>query len=174
MSSKGSGAAKQAQIAQLAKAAKVAKVEPGERPGDDLWPALIELTLSQKNWWVAICTELDLSPAQGHAMRALDPDRPVAMSTLADAMVCDASNVTGIVDKLESRGLIARQLAERDRRIKMLVVTERGREVRARLFARVMEPPASIAALPADARRRLAEIIRGVLAERGGAPMLFR
>ena len=26
------------------------------------------------------------------------------MSTLAEALVCDASNVTGIVDKLESRG----------------------------------------------------------------------
>src|SRR5689334_25243377 len=90
---------------------------------DELWPLLIEFVLSQKNWWISLCNELDLSPAQGHALRALDPDRPVAMSTLADHMVCDASNITGIVDKLESRGLIARQADERDRRVKMLVVT---------------------------------------------------
>jgi len=141
---------------------------------DDLWPALIEFVLSQKSWWISVCADLDLSPAQGHALRALDPDSPVAMNTLADAMVCDASNVTGIVDKLETRGLIARQGAEHDRRIKMLLVTDRGRDVRARLFARAMEPPAAVANLPADVRRRLAELIRGILAERGGPPMLFR
>ena len=104
---------------------------------------------------------------QGHALRILDPERPVAMSTLADALICDASNVTGIVDKLEARGLIARQGAERDRRIKMLAVTESGKAVRQKLFARALEPPASVAALPADVRRRLAEILRGVLDERG-------
>jgi DNA-binding MarR family transcriptional regulator len=141
---------------------------------DDLWPLLIEFVLTQKGWWISICAELDLSPAQGHALRALDPDRPVAMSTLADALVCDASNVTGIVDKLETRGLIARQGAEHDRRVKMLVVTDQGRELRRRLFARAMETPPSIAAIPADARRRLAEVLRGIIAERGGPPMLFR
>jgi DNA-binding MarR family transcriptional regulator len=156
------------------KAAGPGKLGPGPQPGDDLWPVLIEFVLSQKSWWIGLCSELDLSPAQGHALRALDPDRPVAMSALADAMVCDASNVTGIVDKLETRGLIARQGSEHDRRIKHLVVTERGREVRARLFARAMEPPPAVAALPAEVRRRLAEVLKGILAERGGAPFIFR
>ena len=159
MSSKGAGAPKAGKSGEVM---------------DDLWPALIEFVLSQKSWWISVCADLDLSPAQGHALRALDPDSPVAMNTLADAMVCDASNVTGIVDKLETRGLIARQGAEHDRRIKMLLVTDRGRDVRARLFARAMEPPAAVTNLPADVRRRLAELIRGILAERGGPPMLFR
>jgi DNA-binding MarR family transcriptional regulator len=154
--------------------AKAAGPTPVQPPVDDLWPLLIEFMLSQKGWWISLCSALDLSPAQGHALRALDPDLPVAMSALADAMFCDASNVTGIVDKLESRGLIARQGSEHDRRIKMLVVTERGREVRQQLFARAMEPPPFIAALPSDARRKLAEVLRGVLAERGGSPLLFR
>src|SRR5215471_14984245 len=89
---------------------------------EDFWPLLVEFALSQRSWWVGLCAELDLSPMQGHALRILDPDRPVAMSTLADSLICDASNVTGIVDKLESRGLITRQGDGRDRRIKMLVV----------------------------------------------------
>src|SRR5215831_13644822 len=76
---------------------------------DDLWPAVIEFTLSQRAWWVEICAEFDLTAMQGHTLRMLDPDRPVAMSALAGSLTCDASNVTGIVDKLESRGLIARQ-----------------------------------------------------------------
>ncbi|HEY1584931.1 MAG TPA: MarR family transcriptional regulator [Polyangia bacterium] len=103
---------------------------------------------------------------QGHAVRVLEPDRPLAMSTLAEALVCDASNVTGIVDKLESRGLIARQGAEGDRRIKMLVVTEKGRSLRDRLWARTMEAPRAVTALPEETRRRLAEALRAVVDER--------
>jgi len=133
---------------------------------DDCWPVMIEFLLSQKAWWVAVCAEFDLSPMQGHAVRVLEPDRPLAMSTLAEALVCDASNVTGIVDKLESLGLIARQGAEGDRRIKMLVVTEKGRSLRDQLWARTMEPPRAVTALPEETRRRLAEALRAVVDER--------
>lgn len=134
--------------------------------GDDCWPAMIEFLLSQKAWWVGICGEFDLTPVQGHALRVLDPERPVAMSSLAEQLVCDASNVTGIVDKLESRGLIARQGAEGDRRIKMLAVTEKGRQLRDQLWSRTMEPPAAVTALTEDVRRRLAEVLRAVVDER--------
>jgi DNA-binding MarR family transcriptional regulator len=138
----------------------------GHVTGDDCWPAMIEFLLSQKAWWVGICGEFDLTPVQGHALRVLDPERPVAMSSLAEQLVCDASNVTGIVDKLESRGLIARQGAEGDRRIKMLAVTEKGRQLRDQLWLRTMEPPAAVRALTEDTRRRLAEVLRAVVDER--------
>src|SRR6185436_17625019 len=127
---------------------------------------MIEFLLSQKAWWVGICGEFDLTPMQGHAIRLLDPDRPMAMSSLAGEMACDASNVTGIVDKLESRGLIARQGSEGDRRIKMLVVSDKGRQLRDQLWARAMEPPAAVTALSDDARRRVAEVLRAVVDER--------
>jgi hypothetical protein len=48
----------------------------------------------------------------------------------------------------------------------MLVVTEKGRELRSRLLARLLEPPATVTALPASLRRRLAEILGAVLKER--------
>ena len=85
---------------------------------EHFWPTLVEFLFATRSWWVAICAEFDLTPAQGHALRVLDPARPVPMSMLAEALVCDASNVTGIVDKLESRGLIARQGTDHDRRVK--------------------------------------------------------
>jgi DNA-binding MarR family transcriptional regulator len=138
--------------------------------GDDFWPAFVEFSLSQKAWWIGLCLELDLTAMQGHALRSLDPERPVAMSILAEALACDASNVTGIVDKLESRGLIARQSAEHDRRVKMLAVTEKGRLLREQLWTRTMEPPAAVALLPPEMRRRLAEVLRAIVAERGGPP----
>jgi DNA-binding MarR family transcriptional regulator len=134
---------------------------------DDFWPLVVEFMISQKAWWISMCAEFELTAVQGHALRTLDPERPVAMSTLADALVCDASNVTGIVDKLESRGLIARQSAEHDRRIKMLAVTEKGRQLRERLTARMMDPPQAVGTLSPETRRRLTEFFRAVMVERG-------
>jgi DNA-binding MarR family transcriptional regulator len=137
---------------------------------DDFWPLLIQFALGLRAWWVGLCADLDLTAAQGHTLRVLDPEKPVAMNTLADALVCDASNVTGIIDKLESRGLIARQGAEHDRRIKMLAVTEKGRRLREQLCARMLQPPAAVAALPAEARRRLTDLLRVIVGEGGEGP----
>ena len=130
------------------------------------WPTMVEFLFATRSWWVALCAEFDLTPAQGHALRALDPGRPVPMSTLAEALVCDASNVTGIVDKLESRGFIVRQGTDHDRRVKHLAVTERGRRIRDKLVAAVMNPPAAVAALPNEVKTRLTGLLRSLL-ERG-------
>jgi DNA-binding MarR family transcriptional regulator len=130
---------------------------------DDTWAAVISLCFSVRDWWSALCQELDLTPAQGMALKSLD--RPLPMSTLADALACDASNVTGIVDKLESRGLIARRGADHDRRVKMLCVTDLGRKLRDRLVVRLLEPPAALAALPVDLKARLTATLRKVIAE---------
>jgi DNA-binding MarR family transcriptional regulator len=119
-----------------------------------------------RSWWTAVCEEFDLTPSQGMALRSLDPEQPLAMSTLADALACDASNVTGIVDKLESRGLIARRGADHDRRIKMLCVTQAGRALRDRLIGRLLQPPAAVTSLPREIKNTLTGILRNVLAER--------
>jgi len=71
--------------------------------------------------------EFDLSPQQAKAFRELD--QPLSMKELADRLICDASNVTGIVDRLEARGLVERQADPGDRRVKRLVLTGTGREL---------------------------------------------
>jgi len=143
----------------------VKDIDRDDSPPDDLWPTMVEFLLAMRNWWVALCAEFDLTAAQGHALRILDPKRPVPMSALAEALVCDASNVTGIVDKLESRGLIARQGSDLDRRVKQLAVTEKGAEVRDQLIAGAMQAPAAIASLTADAKARLAGLLRTLMTE---------
>jgi len=87
------------------------------------------------------------------------------MSTLADVLACDASNITGIVDKLESRGLIARRGADHDRRVKMLCVTELGRSLRNRLVGRLLEPPSTLTALPLELETWLTATLRKVIGE---------
>jgi DNA-binding MarR family transcriptional regulator len=136
---------------------------PADGHAEDSWAAVIALCFSVRDWWTAVCSELDLTPSQGMALRSLD--RPLSMSTLAEALACDASNITGIVDKLESRGLIARRGADNDRRVKLLCVTDRGRSLRDRLVKRLLVPPAALAALPLDFKTRLTTTLHKLIAE---------
>ncbi len=130
------------------------------------WQLLSEVGLTLRATWIDIAAEFDLTPAQALALRRLEPDTPLPMNTLAEAMICDASNVTGIVDKLEARGLIERRTIEHDRRVKMLVVTKRGEELRRRFLLRSSQPPATITALTADDQRQLSEVLERLLAVR--------
>jgi DNA-binding MarR family transcriptional regulator len=113
---------------------------------------------------MAALEEYGLTFPQAHALRLLDPERPLPMNEIADRLVCDASNVTGIADRLESRGLIERRAGAGDRRVKMLALTAAGAEARERVIEAMTEPPAEIAALsPAD-QRALRDILRRAVA----------
>jgi MarR family transcriptional regulator, organic hydroperoxide resistance regulator len=137
---------------------------------DDTWELLYDLVMAERARLPRIAAEFRLSPPQVHALRVLRPDEPMPMGRLACALGCDASNVTGIVDRLERRGLIERRPSQRDRRVKVLVVTAQGAELRRELMLRLGEPPQAIAALsPAD-RRRLAGILRRALSRAAAAP----
>ncbi|MGH2987277.1 MAG: MarR family winged helix-turn-helix transcriptional regulator [Solirubrobacterales bacterium] len=107
--------------------------------------------------------QLELSPPQGIVLRFLDEPRP--MGELAALMRCDNSNMTGIVDRLEERGLVDRTAAEHDRRVKLIALTEHGRELRDELNRRMAEPPEVIDNLSAADRRALRDILRRALGE---------
>ena len=77
----------------------------------------------------------DLSPPQFQALRRLHLEGSMPMSDLAERMACDASNVTGISDRLEARGLVSRQPHPHDRRVKTLVLTPEGEKVAQAVFA---------------------------------------
>ncbi len=51
------------------------------------------------------------------------------MRVLASILTCDASNMTGIVDRLEKRGLVQREPSPTDRRVKNVVLTAEGERV---------------------------------------------
>jgi DNA-binding MarR family transcriptional regulator len=133
---------------------------PPRESGRQAWQLLSQLSPVMRAHWSNLAAEFDLSPAQGMALRWLEPGKPVPMNSLAEVLLCDASNVTGIVDKLEARGFIARQAAPEDRRVKMLVLTTKGQELRRKFIDRTSAPPASIAALPADDQRKLCSILQ--------------
>jgi DNA-binding MarR family transcriptional regulator len=101
--------------------------------------------------FLAIAQESGLRPAAFGALRVLD--EPRAMSEIAGFLRCDNSNVTGIVDGLEARGLAERKSSPGDRRVKLIALTAEGRRLRARLMREARKPPAWLKDLsPADQR----------------------
>src|SRR4051812_13060898 len=126
---------------------------PRPSPASEAWALMHELFHASRRRFLAVASEFDLSPPQVRALGVLDPERPVPMSELAEALHCDNSNVTGIVDRLEDRGLVERRSATHDRRGKMLAGTQRGGEGRERLAARPQQAPGPPAPPPPGGQR---------------------
>jgi DNA-binding MarR family transcriptional regulator len=129
-------------------------------PAHEAQKLFFEIGMDHRGRVGASLVELGLTFSQAHALRLLDPERPLPMSSLADKLFCDASNVTGIADRLEARGLVERRSAEGDRRVKALTLTTDGVELRDRVLEIMSEPPAAIAALSAADQRTLRDVLR--------------
>jgi DNA-binding MarR family transcriptional regulator len=103
-----------------------------------------------------------LTGAQARLLSLLSLE-PLPMRKLAQKLKCEPSNVTGIVDRLESRGLVERRPDPADRRVKLAAATEEGRQVAQDLrdglrFAR--EP---LAGLSDEERQSLRDLLRRML-----------
>jgi MarR family transcriptional regulator, organic hydroperoxide resistance regulator len=107
---------------------------------------------------MALGQEFELSPPQSIVLRLLDEPRP--MGELAQQMHCDNSNLTGIVDRLEERGLVQRTQAEGDRRVRLIALTDDGRAIRDELNRRMAEPPEPLTGLGEADQAELRDILR--------------
>src|SRR4051794_21169427 len=108
-----------------------------------------------------IQAEYGLKPPQFFALNALD--EPAPMSSIANLLRCDRSAVTWITDRLEERGYVERRSDERDRRVKLLALTDEGRRVREELRARLAVPPDALARLSRTEQRELRDLLRKAL-----------
>jgi DNA-binding MarR family transcriptional regulator len=128
-------------------------------PGSEAWSLMHWMMVTNKQRIFGIAQEFDLSPQQTIALRMLGAG-PRNMSELAGSLFCDNSNVTGIVDRLEERGLVRREAAEGDRRVKLIVLTDEGERMRVEITKRMAEPPPPIAALSQKDQLALRDILR--------------
>ena len=134
-----------------------------DAPACEAWELLIKFYFSQRTDLPALAAEFGLSPAQCHVLRLIEPGRPLAMGQLAENLACDASNVTGLVDRLESRGLVRRQPASTDRRLKVLDLTPAGARLRAVVLEKMTQPPDTLNRLSPEEQRALVKILRHLL-----------
>lgn len=125
---------------------------------------LFGVTEQVRSAFESACAEFELTPPQARAVLALEHPRP--MRWLAEILNCDASNVTGIADRLEARGLVLRHPADNDRRVKLLELTRRGKTVRRRIRSLIESRSPVMASLTDEER----ESLRALLAKMVGSP----
>src|SRR3954466_6175247 len=109
------------------------------------WQLLMRFFFAQREHLPAWGEPFGLSPVQCHLLHLIEPDEPLPMSRLAGVLQCDASNVTGLIDRLEQRGIGERRPSPADRRVKVVQLTPTGLRLRAQLLRRVTAraPPPS-------------------------------
>jgi DNA-binding MarR family transcriptional regulator len=127
------------------------------------WQLLMRFFFAQRAHLPASGAEFDLSPVQCHVLHLIEPGRPLPMSRLADTLSCDASNVTGLVDRLESRGLVQRQASARDRRVKVLHLTPTGARLRMQVLRRMAGRSLPLSKLSRDQQRTLVKLLEALV-----------
>jgi len=123
------------------------------------WQLLMKFFFAQREHLPSWGAPFGLSPVQCHVLHLIEPGQPMAMSRLADVLSCDASNVTGLVDRLEQRGLVQRRPSSEDRRVKVLDLTSTGSRLRRQLLRRMTARPLPLSRLTADEQRALLRIL---------------
>lgn len=130
--------------------------------GAQAWQLMIEFFQAQRHHFECAAATFDLTKLQAQALHVLAHDGPRSMSELAETLACDASNVTGLIDRLEARGLVERKSVAKDRRMRMLAVTTAGAKLHHRLRERIAEPPPAINALRPEVQRQLRDALLAV------------
>jgi DNA-binding MarR family transcriptional regulator len=134
---------------------------------DQIWARLVQISLERVHrHFGAIAAELDLAPAQALALHELEDGVPMSMRELAARMKCDPSNITGLIDRLEARGLVERRAHPSDRRVKYLALTGEGQQLRERLAVRLYSAPSWVAALAESDQRALQDVLARLLEAR--------
>jgi DNA-binding MarR family transcriptional regulator len=77
--------------------------------------------------------ELGVSPLEGHVLTYLRKYAPAAVGELIRVFGVKQSTFTSLLDRLEKAGLVRRELNPGDRRSFLIHITDRGRELTARL-----------------------------------------
>ncbi len=111
--------------------------EGGQAAAAEILDRLLAVAGGLHHLLTEVAARHDLTPQQVVLLRSLDAPRP--MRALACAMRCDPSNVTGLMDRVERRGLVERVADPGDRRVRLLSLTEPGRRVRDDIHRELVE-----------------------------------
>jgi DNA-binding MarR family transcriptional regulator len=130
-------------------------------PATEAWELFMQIFGTARPRMLDVQAEYGLKPPQFFALDALD--EPVPMSHIADVLRCDRSAVTWITDRLEERGYVERRADERDRRVKLLALTDEGRRVREQIRQRLSVPPEALMRLSRTEQRELRDLLRKAL-----------
>jgi DNA-binding MarR family transcriptional regulator len=112
----------------------------------------------------ALGTRTKLSPGVIKTLVRLARTDGISMGEIARGIGCDPSYVTALVDDLAQHGLATREPDPVDRRVKIVVLTQKGRSLAQEIRSVLSVPPASFNALSRPELRQLCELLDKVIA----------
>ncbi|MGW7366439.1 MarR family winged helix-turn-helix transcriptional regulator [Streptomyces sp. NPDC054841] len=136
------------------------------RVGTDQLMELLSVSLgAYYGDFTAAAARMKLTASQGRTLSVLRHG-PAAMRVLAETQACDASNMTGVVDRLEKRGLVRREPSPGDRRVKNVVITPEGEHAIDAIRADMHTTLAGLATLDDKGRATLYDLLDRVFTAR--------
>jgi len=130
----------------------------GDKLDQEIFDAMTEFVMQLMQRGERLAERFDVPMSCMKAIRRLDA--AVTMKDLGQRLHCDPSFVTMIADALEQRGLAKREPNPGDRRIKNLVLTPRGHEVKATLEQETLGEMPWARALSVDEREQFLRLVR--------------
>lgn len=130
----------------------------GDKLDHEIFDAMTELVTQLLQRGERLADRFNVPVSCMKAIRRLDS--AVTMKDLGQRLHCDPSFVTMIADALEQRGLARREPNPADRRIKNLVLTERGLEIKGTLEHEAIGEMPWTRALSVDEREQLLGLVK--------------
>jgi DNA-binding MarR family transcriptional regulator len=138
-------------------------VEKSELQNNLLWQ-LLQVSFRAKKGLIKIAEEHDLSFVQVYTLCSVVPGKPLSMNEIANMLNCDASNVTGIIDRLFLREYIVRQEKPGDRRVKMVSLTPKGEKLRQQIIKKIVSYRSeSLERLDSNQKKQLSNLVTQIL-----------
>jgi len=128
------------------------------------WRHIFRLGEQQMENLGAAMVKLGLTPVMGHFLDEIVKMPPGPMSQLVARMEVDPGWVTDIVDKLEARGDVVRRLSHKDRRVKIIELTPKGRRTWQQVQDLMYSPPPEVLDLPEEDLKALLRIGERIIA----------
>jgi len=112
---------------------------------NEIWSHLVRAIVVRKTELASKAADFEVTLQQVQLLKLIaQAEQPRTMSTLARLLACDASNITGLVDRLEARGLVLRGSNPKDRRITIITLTAAGDALMGQLAQGCFAPPAGL------------------------------
>jgi DNA-binding MarR family transcriptional regulator len=112
----------------------------------------------------ALGARTKLSPGVIKTLVRLERSDGISMGEMARGIGCDPSYITALVDDLASHGLATREPDPVDRRVKMVVLTAKGRSLAREIHGVLSVPPAAFDVLSRTELRQLRDLLDKVVA----------
>jgi DNA-binding MarR family transcriptional regulator len=127
---------------------------PRNHPAETVPQALGRLRVALDDAFLQASRTLGLTAQQAELLCAAMA--PAAVGDLAQALRCDRSNVSHLVDRAAARGLVDRRVGDEDGRVTVVALTAEGERLARRFIAELEAQTRPLRARWPDERQRLA------------------